>query len=73
MLLARGPQIVEATLGGELHDVKPFTPEVRAEIDNELVAKSIAFMRREAGGRGAVLPLPAILYGPHTEPAVERV
>src|SRR5579864_9535801 len=28
VLLARGPQIVEATAGGELHNVKPFTPEV---------------------------------------------
>lgn len=46
-LLARGPQIVEATLGGPLRNVKPFTPEVRAEIDNELVGKSIDFMRRQ--------------------------
>src|SRR5690349_6291249 len=47
VLRARGPQIVEATAGGELHNVKPFTPEVRAEIDNELVAKSIDFMKRQ--------------------------
>jgi arylsulfatase len=46
LLLARGPQIVEAVAGGALRNVKPFTPEVRAEIDNELVAKSIDFMRR---------------------------
>jgi len=58
-LLARGPQIVEATAGGALHDVKPFTPEVRAEIDNELVAKSIDFMRRKAtAGKPFFLYLP---------------
>jgi arylsulfatase A-like enzyme len=59
VLLARGPQIVEATAGGELHDVKPFTPEVRAEIDYELVAKSIDFMRRETtAGKPFFLYLP---------------
>lgn len=46
-LLARGPQIVEATAGGPLRKVKPFTPEVRANIDYELVDKSIDFMRRQ--------------------------
>src|SRR5205807_8142774 len=46
-LLAKGPQIVEAVAGGPLRTVKPFTREVRAEIDNELVAKSIDFMRRQ--------------------------
>jgi arylsulfatase len=45
-LLAKGPQIVEAVAGGPLRTVKPFTREVRAEIDNELVAKSIDFMKR---------------------------
>jgi arylsulfatase len=59
VLLARGPQIVEATAGGELHDVKPFTPEVRANIDNELVLKSIDFMRRQkAAGKPFFLYLP---------------
>jgi arylsulfatase A-like enzyme len=58
-LLARGPQIVEATLGGPLRTVKPFTPEVRANIDNELVNKSIDFMRRQkATGRPFFLYLP---------------
>jgi hypothetical protein len=51
VLLARGPQIVEATAGGELHNVKPSTPEVRAEIDNELVVKSIDFMRRQTSAK----------------------
>lgn len=59
VLLAHGPQIVEATAGGELHDVKPFTPEVRANIDNELVDKSIDFMRRQkADGKPFFLYLP---------------
>jgi arylsulfatase A-like enzyme len=46
-LLARGPQIVESTAGSPLRAIKPFTPEVRANIDNELVEKSIDFMRRQ--------------------------
>jgi arylsulfatase len=59
VLLARGPQIVEATLGGPLRTVKPFTPEVRANIDNELVDKSIEFMRRQkAAGKPFFLYLP---------------
>jgi arylsulfatase A-like enzyme len=50
-LLSEGPQIVEATAGGPLKIVKPFTPEVRAEIDNELVAKSIDFMERQTAAK----------------------
>lgn len=58
-LLARGPQIVEATAGGPLRKVKPFTPEVRANIDYELVDKSIDFMRRQkAAGKPFLLYLP---------------
>ena len=58
-LLAKGPQIVEATAGGPLRTVKPFTPEVRAEIDNELVDKSIDFMRRQKeAGKPFFLYLP---------------
>jgi arylsulfatase A-like enzyme len=58
-LLARGPQIVEATAGGALRTVKPFTPEVRANIDYELVDKSIDFMRRQkAAGTPFFLYLP---------------
>ncbi len=59
VLLARGPQIVEATAGGPLRTVKPFTPEVRANIDYELVDKSIDFMRRQkAAGKSFFLYLP---------------
>lgn len=45
--VAREVQIVEATAGGALRDVKPYTPEVRAEIDNELVGKAVDFMKRQ--------------------------
>lgn len=58
-LLAKGPQAVEATAGGALKSVKPFTPDVRAEIDNELVAKSIDFITRQhAAGKPFFLYLP---------------
>jgi arylsulfatase A-like enzyme len=58
-LLARGPQIVEATAGGPLRTVKPFTPEVRANIDDELVEKSVEFMQRQnAAGKPFFLYLP---------------
>ena len=58
-LLEKGPQIVEAVAGGPLRTVKPYTREVRAEIDIELVAKSIEFMRRQkAAGKPFFLYLP---------------
>ncbi len=58
-LLAKGPQIVEAVAGGPLRIVKPYTQEVRAEIDTELVAKSIDFMKRQtAAGKPFFLYLP---------------
>ena len=58
-LLAKGPHIVEATLGSPLRDVKPYTQEVRAEIDNELTAKSIDFMKpQHAASRPFFLCLP---------------
>jgi arylsulfatase A-like enzyme len=58
-LLASGPQIVEAVAGGPLHAVKPFTRSVRAEIDNELISKSIEFIKRQAAaGKPFFLYLP---------------
>lgn len=58
-LLARGPQIVDSTAGAPLRAVKPFTPEVRANIDYDLVDKSIDFMRRQkAAGKPFFLYLP---------------
>ena len=73
VLLAKGPQIVEAVAGGPLRTVKPYTREVRAEIDTELVAKSIDFMKRQKGGRQALLSLPAVLDGAFSESPVEAV
>jgi len=59
VLLVRGPHIVEATARGPLRQVKPFTPEVRANIDYELVDKSIDFMRRQkSAGKAFFLYLP---------------
>jgi arylsulfatase A-like enzyme len=59
VLLARGPQIVEATANGPLRTVKPFTPEVRANVDYELIDKSMEFMRRQkAAGKPFFLYLP---------------
>jgi arylsulfatase len=58
-LLKTGPQIVEAKAGGPLQTVKPYTEEVRANIDNELVDKSVDFMRRQkAAGKPFLLYLP---------------
>ena len=58
-LVERGPHIVEGQLNGPLREVKPFTLEVRANIDFELVDKSINFMRRQhAAGRPFFLYLP---------------
>ena len=59
VLLKKGAQIQEAKAGQPLRDVKPFTPEVRANIDYELVAKSIDFMKRQkAAGKPFFLYLP---------------
>jgi arylsulfatase len=50
---------MKGTAGKPLTVVKPFTPEVRAEIDNELVAKSIDFMKRQkTAGKPFFLYLP---------------
>ena len=45
--IAAETTIVEAATGGPLQSVKPYTPEVRAEIDTELVDKAIDFMKRQ--------------------------
>ncbi len=58
-LLDKGPWIVQSKGNGPLERVKPFTPEVRAEIDNELTEKSISFMKKEsATGKPFFLYLP---------------
>jgi arylsulfatase len=74
VLLAKGPHIVEATLGGPLREVKPFTPEVRARIDYELVEKSIDFMKRQrAAGKPFFLYLPFSMGHAPNLPAAEFV
>jgi arylsulfatase len=50
-LIAKGPHIRQAVLGGPLQKVKPYTIEVRKEIDNELVAKSVDFMKRQTAAK----------------------
>jgi arylsulfatase len=57
--LDKGPQIVEAKRGEPLKAVKPYTAEVRREIDWELVDRGIDFMRRQqAAGKPFFLYLP---------------
>jgi arylsulfatase A-like enzyme len=57
--LDKGPQIVEAKRGEPLKAVKPYTEEVRREIDWELVDRGIDFMRRQkAVGKPFFLYLP---------------
>jgi arylsulfatase A-like enzyme len=58
-LIERGPWIMEQKAGGPLQRIKPFTPEVRAEIDNDLTDRSIAFMKQQqAAGKPFFLYLP---------------
>ena len=58
-MLAKGPQIYESKANEPLRTVKPYTREVRANIDYQLVDKSIDFMRRQkAAGKPFFLYLP---------------
>jgi Sulfatase len=58
-LIEKGPWIMQQKAGGAMQRVKPFTPEVRAEIDNDLTDRSIAFMRQQqAAGKPFFLYLP---------------
>lgn len=57
--IEKGPWIVQQKAGGPLERVKPFTPEVRAEIDNDLTDRSIAFMKEQhAAGKPFFVYLP---------------
>ena len=59
MLYEKGPWINQQKGNGPLERVKPYTMAVRAEIDNELTDKSIAFMKQEnAAGKPFFLYLP---------------
>jgi arylsulfatase len=58
-LLEKGPWINQQKGNGPLERVKPYTMEVRSEIDNELTEKSIAFMKQQnAAGKPFFLYLP---------------
>jgi arylsulfatase A-like enzyme len=58
-LIEQGPWIVQQKAGGPMQRVKAFTPEVRAEIDNDLTDRSIAFMKEQhAAGKPFFLYLP---------------
>ncbi|MFI0846056.1 sulfatase-like hydrolase/transferase [Mesorhizobium sp. IMUNJ 23232] len=57
--LDKGPQIVEAKRGETLAVVKPYTEEVRREIDWELVDRGVDFMtRQKTAGKPFFLYLP---------------
>lgn len=57
--IEKGPQIVEAKRAEPLKSVKPYTEDVRREIDWELVDHGVDFMRRQkAAGRPFFLYLP---------------
>ncbi len=57
--LDKGPQIVEASRGQPLRSVKPYTEEVRREIDWELADHGIDFMKRQkSAGKPFFLYLP---------------
>jgi arylsulfatase len=58
-LIENGPWIMQQKAGGPLERVKPFTPEVRAEIDNDLTDRSITFMKQQqAAGKPFFVYLP---------------
>ena len=65
--LDQGPQIVTAKRGESLRTVKPYTEEVRRNIDWELVDHSIDFMQR-ARRRQANLSFSISLSQEHTFP-----
>jgi arylsulfatase A-like enzyme len=47
-LIEKGPWVLQQKAGGPMQRVKPFTPEVRAEIDQELTERCLDFMKRQA-------------------------
>lgn len=66
-LVEKGPWIMQQKAGGPMQRVKPFTPEVRAEIDNDLTDRAIAFMKQQQGaGKPFFLYLPFSMgHGPN--------
>ena len=66
-LVEKGPWIMQQKAGGPMQRVKPVTPEVRAEIDNDLTDRAIAFMKQQQGaGKPFFLYLPFSMgHGPN--------
>ncbi|MGB7435065.1 MAG: sulfatase-like hydrolase/transferase [Candidatus Acidiferrum sp.] len=59
VLIEKGPWIMQQKGGGPLERVKPYTVEVREEIDNDLTDRSIAFMKQQhAAGKPFFVYLP---------------
>jgi arylsulfatase A-like enzyme len=59
VLIEKGPWILQQKAGGPIQRVKPFTPDVRAEIDSDLTDRSIAFMKeQQAAGKPFFVYLP---------------
>jgi arylsulfatase len=58
-LIEKGPWIMAQKAGGPLQKLKPFNAEVRAEIDNDLTDRAIAFIKQQAAARK-----PFFLYFP---------
>lgn len=48
VLIEKGPWIMAQQGNGPLQKIKPFTAEVRAQIDNELTDRSLEFIRQQA-------------------------
>jgi arylsulfatase len=67
-LIERGPWVMQRQAGGPMQRVKPFTPEVRAEIDNDLTDHSIAFIKQQhAAGKPFFLYFPFSMgHAPNT-------
>ncbi len=58
-MIEKGPWMVQQKGNGPLERVKPFTLEVRAEVDVELTERSIAFMKKQhAAGKPFFLFFP---------------
>jgi arylsulfatase len=71
-LVDKGPWIMAQTVGHPMERVKPFNADVRAEIDNELTAKSIDFIKRQhAAGKPFFLYLPFSMGHAPTYPSKE--